>query len=236
MDADRLYGPYLTPSSWPVQTKQRVSLPHPPSFFEGGGFQKWTDLQTRPEPEYMVQRRHFTPQPRTTGDLDSLEKGRARGMFNGVSTPVHATGKRQYNPHAPVQRERFGAKDVELSVGTILTSANPNMTGALCKPRRQEGVKFIRRVVSSNTALDPRPPKPEHAPETPVAWPAHPRYPPDRDASGATIDYALSTYGGSLRAMGANHPDLLKSRWNRAHLNSQPNQSMRSRHAGNTLY
>ena len=68
--------------------------------------------------------------------------------------------------------------------------------------------------------------------EHPVAWPSYPGYPPDRDAAGTQVDYALARHGGYFKAMQQQHPDVVTSRANRVAA-SDPgryNQSMRCRH------
>jgi len=74
--------------------------------------------------------------------------------------------------------------------------------------------------------------------ETPMAWPKHYGYPPSHDASGAPIDYALEKYGGAFRTKPPEHPDVTKSRRNRAIASdkSYPNQNMRARNAGVMYY
>lgn len=66
----------------------------------------------------------------------------------------------------------------------------------------------------------------------PVAWPAYPGYPPDREAAtGTRIDYALARNGGHFGTAMKEHPDLVASRDNRVAASdpARVNQAMRFR-------
>ena len=101
--------------------------------------------------------------------------------------------------------------------------------------RSQNGSEFVwggLRIARDSSGRSIR------AAESPMPWPAARDYPPSRDASGVPIDYALARYGGPLRSKPPEHPDVVKSRRNRAIASdpSYPNQAMRARNAGEIYY
>ena len=55
---------------------------------------------------------------------------------------------------------------------------------------------------------------PTRAKEMPVAWPAWPGYPPDKDGGGCALDYALAQHGagGTFRVKAGEHPDVREKR------------------------
>lgn len=123
--------------------------------------------------------------------------------------PPHPEGKRSYPAHHKAYR---------IYVGQELPHAD-----------RSEGVAVTRDA--NGEALRSK--------NTPVAWPKWPGYPPNCNASGKHIDYALSKHEHrGFRAMPEEHPDLRRSRQNRlaAADPSYTNQQMRCRHAGEYSY
>ena len=66
---------------------------------------------------------------------------------------------------------------------------------------------------------------------TPIAWPSYAAYPPDRDARGNLVDYALAKHGGIFKDAKKEHPDLKFARESRS-AGYAVNQHHKLRHAG----
>lgn len=73
--------------------------------------------------------------------------------------------------------------------------------------------------------------RPMREAETPIAWPSYAAYPPDRDARGNLVDYALAKHGGIFKDAKKEHPDLKFARESRS-AGYAVNQHNKLRHAG----
>ncbi len=168
------------------------------------------------------------------------DRGKGSGMFAGRAGLFdnRQEGKRTYGIDAMPQGYRDHSPPPRglrrLRTDTV-GGANPNVagvfdaSGALRPKPRQQGVRYVEKrpvTIAFNETIVTKT-RAAAAEETPVAWPSHPKYPPDADASGALIDYALVKHGGKLRAARGAHPEVVASRANQRP--TQPHQFLRSR-------
>lgn len=254
---------FLDGPRWRLQSKTRVQAG--PSILDHGGFAAWTDVAPGSILDKRGKRdlrqpptgREFNPTGMVGGRRHTAAYRKDEPGLRGKRTFVAATkslegpvttelpqGVRRLsaspaataNPSAAQGKPPVRAQ----SAGLVRKDPLPvdraaRVRSAGLSRRSQNGSEFVwggLRIARDSSGRSIR------AAESPMPWPAARDYPPSRDASGVPIDYALARYGGPLRSKPPEHPDVVKSRRNRAIASdpSYPNQAMRARNAGEIYY